>query len=109
MGLDEDSFGVKSSAAERAQSIQESTLMDEPTSALDPCNRRTVINTINKLPQTKIITSHDLDMIMDTCSRVILLSCGKIAADGPADDILRDKDLLEAHRMELPLCLAGRL
>ena len=44
-------------------------LMDEPTSALDPFNRRVVINTIRGLPQTKIITSHDLDMILDTCDR----------------------------------------
>ena len=86
----------------------EAVLMDEPTSALDPCNRRLVINTIRELPQTKLITSHDLDMILDTCSRVILLSGGGIAADGPAEVILRDRALLESHRMELPLCLAGR-
>ena len=78
-------------------------LMDEPTSALDPYNRRIIINTIRKLPCTKIITSHDLDMIYDTCSRVILLSNGAVAADGPAEEILRDRELLEANRMELPL------
>ena len=78
-------------------------LMDEPTSALDPYNRRIIINTIRKLPRTKIITSHDLDMIYDTCGRVILLSGGSVAADGPAEEILRDKELLEANRMELPL------
>ena len=83
-------------------------LMDEPSSALDPYNRRIVINTIRSMPQTKLITSHDLDMILDTCERVILLSNGTIAADGPADVILRDKALLEAHRMELPFCLTGR-
>ena len=86
----------------------EAILMDEPSSALDPCNRRLVINTIRELSQTKLITSHDLDMILDTCDRVILLSNGRIAADGPADLILRDKALLEAHRMELPFCLAGK-
>ena len=80
-------------------------LMDEPTSALDPYNRRMVINTIRALPKTKIITSHDLDMILDTCGRVILLSHGEIAADGPANTILRDRALLEANRMELPLRL----
>ena len=86
----------------------EAVLMDEPTSALDPFNRRLVINTIRELGQTRVITSHDLDMILDTCERVILLSGGRIVADGPADVILRDKALLEAHRMELPFCLAGR-
>ncbi len=83
----------------------EAILMDEPTSALDPYNRRVVINTIRELPQTKIITSHDLDMIMDTCTRVILLSEGKVAADGKAEDILSDRELLEANHMELPLRL----
>ncbi len=86
----------------------EAVLMDEPSSALDPYNRRLVINTIRELRQTKLITSHDLDMILDTCERVILLSGGAVAADGPADQILRDRALLEAHRMELPFCLAGK-
>lgn len=83
----------------------EMVIMDEPSTALDPCNRRTVINTINQLPQTKLIASHDLDMILDTCQRVILLSHGHIAADGDVDTILRDRELLEANRMELPFCL----
>ncbi|MCR5371723.1 MAG: energy-coupling factor ABC transporter ATP-binding protein [Clostridium sp.] len=84
----------------------ETILMDEPTSALDPCNRRIVINTIRGLPQTKLISSHDLDMILDTCSRVILLSDGAVAADGPAQEILRDRALLESHHLELPLSLS---
>ena len=86
----------------------EAILMDEPTSALDPYNRRIVINTIRELEQTKLITSHDLDMILDTCDRVILLSEGCIAADGPVRDILYDRILLERNRMELPLSLMGR-
>ena len=81
----------------------EAILMDEPTSALDPYNRRVVINTIRDLDQTKLITSHDLDMILDTCDRVILISRGKVVADGDAGTILRDKELLEANHMELPL------
>jgi cobalt/nickel transport system ATP-binding protein len=78
-------------------------LMDEPTSALDPKNRRMIINTIRSLKQTRIITSHDLDMILDTCSRVILIDEGRIIKDGTAEEILKDRELLEAHSMELPL------
>lgn len=85
----------------------EALIMDEPTTALDPINRRTVIRAINDLPQTKLIASHDLDMILDTCDRVILISRGAIVADGKTQDILRDKALLEANRMELPFCLSG--
>ena len=85
----------------------EAILMDEPSTALDPVNRRTVIRAINNLTMTKLIASHDLDMILDTCDRVILLANGKIAADGKADVLLRDQALLEANRMELPFCLQG--
>ncbi len=83
----------------------EAILMDEPTAALDPRNRRLVINVIRSLTQTKLVASHDLDMILDTCSRVLLLSGGTLAADGAAETVLRDRALLEAHRMELPLRL----
>lgn len=82
-------------------------LMDEPSAALDPKNRRSLIRTLNTLPVTKIIASHDLDMILETCDRVILLSGGRIAADGKAAEILRDRALLEANNLELPFCLAG--
>ena len=46
-------------------------------------------------------------MILDTCDRVILLSNGRIAADGPAETILHDRELLERNRMELPFRYAG--
>ena len=82
-------------------------LMDEPSTALDPVNRRTVIRTINTLSQTKLIASHDLDLILETCTQVILLSHGQIAAMGDTETILRNKSLLEANRMELPFCLQG--
>ena len=78
-------------------------LMDEPTSALDPYYRRVVIRAIGNMEQTKLIAAHDLDMIWDTCQRVILLDGGEIMADGPKETILRDKKLLEQHHMELPL------
>lgn len=78
-------------------------LMDEPTSALDPYYRRVVIRAIGAMGQTKLIAAHDLDMIWDTCQRVILLDGGEIVADGPKETILRDKKLLEQHHMELPL------
>ena len=83
-------------------------LMDEPTSALDPFNRRRVIEIIRDMGGTRLIASHDLDMILDTCDRVLLLSGGRLVADGPARDVLTDRALLEANRLELPLGLANR-
>ena len=78
-------------------------LMDEPTAALDPFNRRLIIRTLSSLPQTMLITSHDLDMVYDTCNRVILISEGRVVSDGPSEKILRDRELLEGNHMELPL------
>lgn len=83
-------------------------LMDEPTSALDPYSRRKVINVIREMPGTKLIASHDLDMIMDTCERVILIGGGRIQADGRTEEILTDRELLEANRLELPLSMQRR-
>lgn len=78
-------------------------LLDEPSVALDPRNRRNLIRILNELPQAKIIASHDLDFVYDTCKRVVLLSEGRIAADGRGEDILADRMLLEKHGLELPL------
>ena len=80
-------------------------LMDEPTIALDPKNRRNLIHILNQFEHMKIIASHDLDMIWDTCNRTILMADGKIVRDGDTKEILSDKDLLEANGMELPLFL----
>lgn len=82
-------------------------LLDEPSSALDPRNRRRVINILNQLDVTMIIASHDLDMVLETCDRVVFIDDGIIVADGETDKILRDKMLLEEHSLELPFCLAG--
>lgn len=78
-------------------------LFDEPSAALDPKHRRQLINVLNELPYTMLIASHDLDFIYDTCDRVLLLSEGKVVADGPAEDILSNKELLENNGLELPL------
>lgn len=78
-------------------------LLDEPSAALDPKNRRTLIHVLNGLPGTKIVASHDLDFIYDTCERTILIADGKLAADGPTEELLKDKRLLEDNGLELPL------
>lgn len=81
-------------------------LMDEPSVALDPYNRRNLIHILNDLDMTKIIASHDLDFILDTCNKCILFSDTGIVANGNTKEILSDKKLMEAHRLELPLSLS---
>ena len=80
-------------------------LMDEPSIALDPRNRRNLIHLLNSFRHLKMIASHDLDLILDTCERTILMADGKIICDGPTKEILTDKELLEANGLELPFCL----
>ena len=82
-------------------------LLDEPTIALDPKNRRTVINILNRQNHVKLVASHDLDMILDTCESVILMSEGRIICQGPTEEILHNKELLEANGLELPLRYQG--
>lgn len=80
-------------------------LFDEPTSFLDPQARRNVINTLDSLKMTKIIATHDLDMALDICDRVIILHHGSVFADGTVKDILLDEKLLSQCHLELPLCM----
>ncbi len=81
-------------------------VLDEPSSNLDPKHRRELINLLKSLEITKIIATHDLDMVLDLCSRVILFNKGTIVADGETIKILNDKELLESNDLEIPLSLS---
>ena len=80
-------------------------VMDEPTDGLDPKARRRVMGLLQGFQHTKVITSHDLDMIWALCDRTIVIKNGEIAADGRTRDILTDQHLLDACGLELPLTL----
>ena len=83
-------------------------LMDEPSIALDPRNRRNLIRILNSFEHLKIIASHDLDMVWDTCERTILMADGKIICDGPTKEVLSNRELLESNGLELPLFMQHR-
>ena len=78
-------------------------VMDEPASNLDPKSRRQLINLLKGFKHTKIIASHDLDLIQDVCKRCIIIREGKVAADGPTEEILSNETLLKDNSLELPL------
>ncbi len=82
-------------------------VLDEPTSNLDPMNRRKVIHLLNRFTHTRILATHDLDMALDVCERVIILHRGRITADGKASDLLFDSELLRQNGLELPLRYQG--
>jgi cobalt/nickel transport system ATP-binding protein len=101
------SCGQKSAVAIAAVMAMEPDIlaMDEPAANLDPKSRRLLINLLKTFSHSKIIASHDLDLIMDVCHRCIVISAGTVVADGPAMDILSNKILLEDNNLELPLSL----
>jgi energy-coupling factor transporter ATP-binding protein EcfA2 len=79
--------------------------LDEPTNGLDPRGRRELIALLRKLPATKLIATHDLDMVAQICSQVILLDEGGVVAQGPAVEILSDERLMLDHGLEMPAAL----
>ena len=82
-------------------------VMDEPTSSLDPKTRRQLIELLKTFKHTRIIATHDLDLVLDLCSRVIVFKEGHVVADGPTLDILQNEELLESSSLEKPLRLQG--
>jgi len=80
--------------------------LDEPSSNLDPKHRRDLINFLKILKITKIIATHDLDMVLDICTKVVLIDKGMIIADGDTVTILNNKELLENHNLEVPLSIS---
>lgn len=80
-------------------------IMDEPTSGLDPKSRRRLINMLKGFSHTKIITSHDLDMVLEACDRIIILKDGEVAADGTTSEVLTNVELLDKCGLEAPLSL----
>ena len=81
--------------------------LDEPTANLDPRHRRELIRLLDGLDLAMVVASHDLDAVLELCHRVVLLDGGAVVADGPAEAILTDRALLEAHSLELPRSRQG--
>ena len=77
-------------------------VLDEPTSNLDPRGRRELIALLRKLPATKLIATHDLEMVVALCDRVIVLDGGRIVAQGPTGQVLADETLMLKHGLECP-------
>jgi len=97
------SFGERKSAslATILAMRPEVYIFDEPSSNLDPYHRRKIIEHINGLNKTILIATHDLDLVLDTCTRVLLLNKGRVIKMGGID-MLQEELLLEENNLELP-------
>jgi len=76
--------------------------LDEPTSDLDPRGKRTLTGILQSLPATKIIATHDLELVVQLCPRTIVLDEGIVVADGPTHELLADEQLMLSHGLEKP-------
>ncbi len=77
-------------------------LLDEPSMFLDPRGRRELIELVRNWTGTILLATHDLEMVLDLCPRVLVLDGGRLAADGPAESLLADATLMETHGLEVP-------
>jgi cobalt/nickel transport system ATP-binding protein len=77
-------------------------IYDEPTANLDIRSRRRLIRFLQSSSRTRLVASHDLELILEVCPRVVLLDEGRVVADGPAAAIMNDVRLMERHGLERP-------
>lgn len=77
-------------------------VLDEPTSNLDPRGRREIKDLLKRTPATKLIATHDLEMVVELCSRVIVLDDGRVVAQGATTELLSNEELMLRHGLEKP-------
>jgi cobalt/nickel transport system ATP-binding protein len=77
-------------------------VLDEPSANLDPRARRELLEVLDAIDRTMLVVTHDLPFAARLCDRAVILSGGRIVADGPCREILADEDLLAEHDLELP-------
>ena len=81
----------------------EIVVLDEPTSTLDPRARRHVIEILKSLGKPMILAAHDLDMVLDVCTRAVIMNAGRPAAEGPLPALLQNEAFLRQNGLEAPL------
>lgn len=77
-------------------------VLDDPTNGLDPEGREELMALVTALPLTKLLASHDLELVWELADEVVILSKGQLVAEGPARELLSDEVLLRANGLRLP-------
>ena len=77
-------------------------VLDEPSANLDPRARRELLEILERIDRTMLLTTHDLPMAAELCERAVILADGRIVADAGCHELLADAELLAKHDLELP-------
>ena len=77
-------------------------VLDEPESSLDSRARRQLIEFLKDSKETLLVASHDLEFLLETCSRTVLLNNGRICADDASRTVMGDESLMNSHGFEKP-------
>lgn len=77
-------------------------IYDEPSASLDMRSRRRLIRFLQASPEATLVASHDLELILEVCDRVVLMDEGRIITNGDPSRVMGDVKLMEIHGLEKP-------
>jgi ABC-type multidrug transport system ATPase subunit len=61
-----------------------------------------LLSLLHTLPQTLLISTHDMRLVQELCPHMVILGGSHVVAIGPTEENLNDKALLNAHSLEEP-------
>jgi cobalt/nickel transport system ATP-binding protein len=77
-------------------------ILDEPSAGLDPRARRSLMTLLRTLPITMLVSTHDMLMVRELFSRMVIMDEGRVVADNSTSLLMDNVALLEAHGLERP-------
>ncbi len=81
-------------------------VLDEPTSNLDPRAKHNMEYLLASQETTMLVATHDMELAWRLCERAVIVDEGVVVVDGPREEILTDRGLLEHHGLDLPPSVA---
>jgi len=75
-------------------------LLDEPVTGMNPEETLKTMDLLNRIRErgmTILLVEHDMRAVMGLCDRIVVLNFGKKIAEGSADEIRENRDVIEAY------------
>ena len=86
----------------------EMLVLDEPAAGLDPMGREDMLSLVRSFHEagtTVVMISHSMDDVARLAKRIIVMDKGRIALDGPAEEVFQDADRLNRMDLDVPQVL----